>query len=401
MNNSEFDGKPFCILPFIHLATHPIGTVTPCCITDMTDDMSTAKRNNFNLFLDKDKLDDISNSENFKNVRKQMLSGEFPSECKTCYFYEKNNVYSKRMESNLKFKHLFEHSLSNTNADGTLKKLDYRYIELRLGTVCNLKCVTCNPFSSNRWNEDVSVFKNTEFEKNYFKCDIRTEWFRSTKFYDELYEKSEHLEEIWINGGEPTLIKEHGYFLQKLIDSGRSKDIDLHYSINMTQIPDSFINIWKQFKNVRLHLSIDDLEERNDYIRSGSNWKTIFDNFLKIIKYKNIFRIEICQTVSCLNVYNIDKFKEFAKKYDIVIAHNYVHHPSFQHVSIIPDEMKNEIISNIQHLNEYELERLKTELFSESYKEEISKFKSFISLLDAKRNVFIGDYLSEWKKYFS
>jgi len=401
MISNEFDGKPFCILPFIHLATHPIGTVTPCCITDMTDDMSTAKRNNFNLFLDKDKLDDISNSENFKNVRKQMLAGEFPSECKTCYFYEKNNVYSKRMESNLKFKHLFEHALSNTNADGTLKELDYRYIELRLGTVCNLKCVTCNPFSSNRWNEDVSVFKNTEFEKNYFKCDIRTEWFRSKKFYDELYEKSEHLEEIWINGGEPTLIKEHGYFLQKLIDSGRSKDIDLHYSINMTQIPDSFINIWKQFKNVRLHLSIDDLEERNDYIRSGSNWKTIFDNFLKIIKYKNIFRIEICQTVSCLNVYNIDKFKEFAKKYDMVIAHNYVHHPSFQHVSIIPDEMKNEIISNIQHLNEYELERLKTELFSESYKEEISKFKSFISLLDAKRNVFIGDYLPEWKKYFS
>jgi len=401
MISNEFDGKPFCILPFIHLATHPIGTVTPCCITDMTDDMSTAKRNNFNLFLDKDKLDDISNSENFKNLRKQMLAGEFPSECKTCYFYEKNNVYSKRMESNLKFKHLFEHALSNTNPDGTLKELDYRYIELRLGTVCNLKCVTCNPFSSNRWNEDVSVFKNTEFEKNYFKCDIRTEWFRSKKFYDELYEKSEHLEEIWINGGEPTLIKEHGYFLQKLIDSGRSKDIDLHYSINMTQIPDSFINIWKQFKNVRLHLSIDDLEERNDYIRSGSNWKTIFDNFLKIIKYKNIFRIEICQTVSCLNVYNIDKFKEFAKKYDMVIAHNYVHHPSFQHVSIIPDEMKNEIISNIQHLNEYELERLKTELFSESYKEEISKFKSFISLLDAKRNVFIGDYLPEWKKYFS
>jgi organic radical activating enzyme len=400
MNSSEFDGKPFCILPFIHLATHPIGTVTPCCITDMTDDMSTAKRNNFNLFLDKDKLDDISNSENFKNIRKQMLSGQFPSECKTCYFYEKNNVYSKRMESNLKFKHLFEHALSNTNPDGTLKELDYRYIELRLGTVCNLKCVTCNPFSSNRWNEDVSVFKNTEFEKNYFKCDIRTEWFRSTKFYDELYEKSEHLEEIWINGGEPTLIKEHGYFLQKLIDSGRSKDIDLHYSINMTQIPDSFINIWKQFKNVRLHLSIDDLEERNDYIRSGSNWKTIFDNFLKIIKYKNIFRIEICQTVSCLNVYTIDKFKQFAKKYDMVIAHNYVHHPSFQHVSIIPDEMKNEIISNIQHLNEYELERLKTELFSESYKEEISKFKSFISLLDAKRNVFIGDYLPEWKTYF-
>lgn len=401
MNNSEFDGKSFCTLPFIHLATHPIGTSTPCCITDMTDDMSTAKKNGFNLFLDKDSLNDITNSENFKTIRKKMIEGEFPAECKTCYFHEKNNVYSKRMESNLKFKHLIDHAYANTNKDGSLKDLDYRYIELRLGTVCNLKCVTCNPFSSNRWNEDVKVFEGTEFEKNYFKCDIRTEWFRSIKFYDELYDKCENLEEIWINGGEPTLIKEHGYFLQKLIDSGRSKDINLHYSINMTQIPDSFINIWKQFKNVRLHLSIDDLEERNDYIRTGSKWEIIYNNFLKIIKFKNIFKIEICQTVSCLNVYNIDKFKEFANKYDMIVAHNYVHHPSFQHVSILPIEMKEEIISNIKHLNEYELNRLKAELFDESYKDEIVKFKSFMSLLDAKRNIFIGDYLPEWKKYFS
>jgi hypothetical protein len=49
MKNPEFDGKSFCTLPFIHLATHPIGTSTPCCITDMTNDMSTAKKDGFNL----------------------------------------------------------------------------------------------------------------------------------------------------------------------------------------------------------------------------------------------------------------------------------------------------------------------------------------------------------------
>ena len=103
MGQEEFDGKSFCVLPFIHLATHPIGTVTPCCITDMENDMSTSKRNGFNLFLDKDKIEDIANSDNFKGVRSKMLSGEFPSECKTCYFYEKNKIYSKRMESNKKF----------------------------------------------------------------------------------------------------------------------------------------------------------------------------------------------------------------------------------------------------------------------------------------------------------
>ena len=329
-----------------------------------------------------------------------MINGEFPSECKTCYFHEKNNIYSKRMESNLKFIHLIDHTYSNTNKDGSLKDLDYRYIELRLGTVCNLKCVTCNPFSSNRWNEDVKVFEGTEFEKSYFKCDIRTEWFRSTKFYDELYERCSKLEEVWINGGEPTLIREHCYFLQKLIDSGRSKEVNLHYSINMTNVPDEFIEIWKQFKNVRLHLSIDDLNERNEYIRTGSNWEITLKNFLKIIEYKDIFRIEVCQTVSCLNVMNIDKFKEFIDKYNIIIAHNYVHHPSFQHVSILPIEMKNELLTNIKHLNNFEYERLKTELYADSEESSLEKFITFIKLLDTKRNLNIGNYLPEWKNYF-
>jgi organic radical activating enzyme len=396
MNKEEFDGKPFCVLPFIHLATHPIGTVTPCCITDMENDMSTSKKGEFNLFLDKDNLEDIANSNNFNQVRKKMINGEFPSECKTCYFHEKNEIYSKRMESNLKFKHLIDGAKENTNDDGSLKELDYKYVELRLGTVCNLKCVTCNPFSSNRWNEDVKIFKDTEFEKNYFKCDIRTEWFRSERFYDELYDKSSNLEEIWINGGEPTMIREHGYFLKKLIENDRAKNINLHYSINLTSLPDEFINMWKNFKNVRLHLSIDDIGERNDYIRYGAKWNVIMENFEKIIQYRDIFRLEVCQTVSCLNVYNIDNFKEFFNKYDIIIAHNYVHHPTFQHVSILPQHIKDEIISNIKHLREDEKNRLISELNKDVDEKHLNKFISFITLLDKKRNLKISDFLKEW-----
>ena len=169
----------------------------------------------------------------------------------------------------------------------------------------------------------------------------------------------------------------------------------------MTNIPDEFINIWKQFKNVRLHLSIDDLNERNDYIRTGSNWQNIYDNFLKIIKYKNIFKIEVCQTVSCLNVSNIDKFKEFTNKHNLIVAHNYVHHPSFHHVSIIPNEMKEDILNNLKHMNNIEKEKLKTELYGESIENGFNRFINFMKLLDSKRNLFIGDYLPEWKKYFN
>ena len=392
----EFDEKSFCVLPFIHLATHPIGTVTPCCIADMVNDVSTAKKNNEKLFLGKNNLDDIANSDNFNIIRKKMINNEFPSECKNCYFYEKNKVYSKRMESNLKFSHLIESGKLNTNEDGSLKKVTYKYVELRLGTVCNLKCITCNPYSSNKWNADVSGFIGSEFEKDYFVCDFRTEWYRSKEFYDDLVNHCDELEEVWINGGEPTLIKEHGYFLQKLIDNGRSKKINLHYSINLTSLPDKFINLWMEFNQVRLQLSIDDLYERNDYIRFGSKWKNIYNYFLKAIKHKDVFRIEICQTVSALNVFNINEFKKFFKDFGVILGHNFVHHPTFLHVSNIPDKMKKEIIQNLPDLTEAERLRLITEL--NNNKNETETFYRFIRLIDKKRKIKIEDYLNEWKE---
>jgi hypothetical protein len=367
----------------------------------MTNSISTAAHpDGKHLFLGKDKLNDITNTSKFNNIRKQMMNGEFPSVCQKCYKYEQGGVESKRIESNKKFEEFIEKCFTNTNEDGSLKDVNYNYVELRLGTVCNLKCVTCNPFSSNRWNEDIHSFKGTQFENDYFKCDIRTEWFRDHSFYDELYTKCNKLKEIWINGGEPTLIREHGYFLEKFISDGTSGNVDLHYSINMTAVPDKFIEIWKKFRKVRIHLSIDDLEERNDYIRHGSSWGQILENFKKIVEYKDIFNLEVCQTVSAYNVFNIDNFKKFTLDYDLVISHNYVHYPSFQQVNIIPDDMKTEIITNIKYMRPDEVERLKIELFKPKNNKDEEKFYEFVKLLDTSRNVKITDYLNEWKKYF-
>jgi hypothetical protein len=397
----EYRKKSFCVLPFTHLATHPIGTVTPCCVTDMTNSVSTAAdKNGHHLFLSKDPLDSIANSDKFNEVRKQMVNGEFPSICSKCYKYDDNKVHSKRMESNLKFSHLIDDCFKNVNEDGSLKKVDYKYVELRLGTVCNLKCVTCNPFSSNRWNQDLKIFKGTEFEKDYFKNEIKTEWFRDYDFYDELYTKCNELEEVWINGGEPTLIKEHGYFLNKFIEDGTAKNIDLHYSLNCTQFPDHFIELWKPFKNVRIHLSIDDLTDRNHYVRYPADWDVIFKSFQKIIKYKDVFNLEVCQTVSALNVYNMNEFKKWVDSYDLVIAHNYVHWPEHMHVSLIPDKMKDEIKNNIGNLSPHEKDRLLMELDKPRDEVKERQFYRFVKLLDKQRKLYIGDWLKEWDKYF-
>lgn len=390
----------FCTLPWIHLATHPSGTVSPCCITDMENGVSMAKKNGQNLFLKENTLEEITNSESFNQLRLEMMENKFPSVCKTCYKNDLNQVKSRRIESNESYQHLIDNCFENTNPDGSLKMIDYRYVELRLGTVCNLKCVTCNPFSSNKWNEDVSIFKNTEFETNYFKNQIKTEWYRDPKFYDDLLKKCDKLEEVWINGGEPTLIREHAYFLNKLIENDRAKDINLHYSINVTKIPQEFIDLWKKFKKLKLQLSIDDLGERNDYIRFGSNWEIINKNLNFISEYKDQFDIEVCQTVSALNVSNINNFKKFVMDHGLITAHNFVHHPSFMHVSVTPDKLKEKILTNLNFLTSEEIFRLESEFKQSCDDQELLKFKKFMKLLDLKRNVKIGNYLPEWEEFF-
>ena len=61
------------------------------------------------------------------------------------------------------------------------------------------------------------------------------------------------MEVLYINGGEPTLIKAHWNYLRKLVDSGRSKNIILWYNINMTNLPEE-ITLWKEFKEAEFVL---------------------------------------------------------------------------------------------------------------------------------------------------
>ena len=391
----------FCVLPWIHLATHPIGVVTPCCVTDMKNGASFSKSPEGVIYeLSRDSLPEIANSPRFNKVRKQMIEGIEPDVCKNCYFYEKNKVGSKRYDANNQFADLIDDCFKNTNPDGTLKELNYRYIELRLGNVCNLKCVTCNGFSSSKWNEDVSAFKNTQFETIYPKIDKTVEWYRDTNFYDELFKYCIDLREIWINGGEPTLIKEHGYFLQKFIDNGSYKNIELHYSLNCTAFPDKFIEQWKQFKSVKIHLSIDDLGDRIHYVRFPSRWDVTYKNLEKILKYKGIFNIQILQTVSMLNIANMNNFKKFTDELGIEWLMNFVKYPDYLSVKNLPDDLKQEVLNNIDLLSEDEQNKIRVEVTQKRDEVLYNKFLEFIARLDSKRNIDIKKYLPEWEMYF-
>lgn len=347
-----------CSLPWKHLATHPHGGCTLCCISDHRGGASRAR--NFVddkvewLSLNHHDINSIMNSDYYKSVRLQMLNGQEPDSCKRCYDEERAGLRSKRIEENERY--FSDDFQQRTDEDGSITP-DFEFIELRLGNVCNLRCRTCNPASSTKWIRNHKVLENKlSFVTKYGEVERGT-WYESDTFWDDLLFHSKNIKRIYINGGEPTLIKKHFYYLEKLIESGLNSNIELWYNLNLTNVDDELLEYWKQFKKCSISASIDDLGENNEYIRTHSNWNTTIDNLRKL-KSLNWIDLSVVQTVSLYNVENINNFYNFMVFQEKLPIHiNWVYDPEFQQAWHLEEEKKQDIIircEKIMHSWDYE-----------------------------------------------
>ena len=345
--------KTFCSLPWIHLATHPHGGVTLCCIADHTNSESRAKNFDENgnpiwLTLGKDSIDDIMNSDYYKQTRLQMLNDEIPKACERCFIEEQNGIRSKRLEENENYKDFtIENAKSITDGSGKIK-VPMKFVELRLGNLCNVKCRSCNPASSTKWvKEYKELEKNFDFVTSYRWVDDFS-WIENDKFWDDLFDNSDELEMIYINGGEPTLVKKHWEYLDKLVEKDMAKNISLWYSINMTNLPPKTFDIWKKFKNVRVSCSIDDIDKRNLYLRYPTQWKSVLKN-LDLLLDEKYLDVSVCQTISFLNVFYMDEFYDYFHNHKKLHVHqNMVYDPQFLSPWILPIEIKQDIIDRCE-----------------------------------------------------
>jgi len=338
--------KTFCPLPWIHLGTHPHGGVTPCCISDMTAGKNRARNytdNGDEFFnLNDHNINTHMNSDYFKEIRREMLNDVEPKACKRCYDEERKGIESKRIfESKVYSYFNSDYASRLTGEDGSIP-MDLRFVELRLGNVCNIRCRTCNPASSSRWVKDYKeIVDSLDFVNDGYawldhKHDFQ--WPEDENFYNDLYKSAPNMEVLYINGGEPTLIKAHWKYLRKLVDSGRSKNIILWYNINMTNLPNEAITLWKEFKEARICPSIDDLGDRNTYIRYPTKWEDVEENLQAVMHPQLTTRIT--QTVSAYSYAYLDEFLEWAP---VPVDMNFVYDPDYLSPAVIPPVVRYEI----------------------------------------------------------
>lgn len=349
----------FCIVPWFGIETTPIGTVRPCCIArdEITDDSGVA----FNLHSST--FDQIQNSQYMKDLRQQFLDNKRPTTCGSCWNVEVAGHKSKRLQT-------LESVLAKqvNNQPWTTDPIQLRYIDLKLGNICNLKCRICGSFSSSQIaserlaslsSHDDNGFPITHDKKNMLEYKMLRQgaWPReSNVFWDELEKVLGQIKKFDISGGEPFLIREHFDMLNTMVANGYSHDTEIYYNSNGTIYPDQAESIWKDFHSVNIALSLDDVGARYEYQRSNGIWSTILSNLTKFkqlrSRHSNI-GLEACCTISIYNVLYLVEILDWLHMQQLDYVNiNFLHYHPMLSVANLPQAIKDQIINHLITANQ-------------------------------------------------
>ena len=434
---NQTGSSTFCVLPWIHIATRPNGDARLCCGSNAsgadTGDYTIGlvkTENGFPANFGKDTPISAFNNEYMQDVRKTMLESKIPASCTKCFEEESKGVVSKRLWEMYEWNRNgldFSKLISDTDETGKVPPI-IRYLDLRLGNTCNLKCVMCSPHDSSRWLQDydklVKKTKNLDVinQIGFDKKKFNNVWYEKNEFWDDIFDQIPNITQIYFAGGEPLMIKEHRKFLDEIIKRGYSKQISLRYNSNGILVNTDIINIWAQFKQVKYAFSIDAISDKNHYIRYPASWKDIERSlWLMDSSPENVH----CSIACAVQIFNIKHIIDFAKwkllqgykkinKFKLdeyesgggIINLHLIYIPTFLSARILPKKDKEEILHQFNDFKKWLWDNYRQDdnfwkdnpygwkrwegilkfIMSEDHSHLLPVFKEYVNNLDSIRN---------------
>jgi len=440
MTYSKNNSDKFCPLPWIHLATRPNGDVRVCCTANASgageDDDKTAglvKKDGIAMNVRDHTIEEVWNSDHMRRTRLQMLNNKVPESCRKCFEEEAKGIKSKRnWETEVWNRRLdIDSIVSQTQFDGSLP-VNIPYFDLRLGNMCNLKCVMCSPHDSSSWIKDWKLqypqykdpllLKDQDWDSSYDYT-----WYKKGSFLDTMKNQAQHIKELYFAGGEPLMIPEHYAILEFMVAEGHAKNCILRYNSNGTEISEKLIALWEQFKEVKFNFSLDAIGEQNDYIRYPSKFETIEKNLKLLDETSDNITVNIACAVQALNIYRVTDLAEWklAQKFKKInkapygaglIGLHLVYLPSHLNVRVLPKELKKEITIKLETfatsfqrdmefaMNPYGRQRwfgLVDYMNSEDWSHKLPAMKEYLKINDNTREQNLTDVFPElealWK----
>jgi radical SAM protein with 4Fe4S-binding SPASM domain len=388
--------KTFCILPWIHFYANPDGNVLPCCIGNHRLPLGNVQ---------KDKIADIWNSDQYKAIRRNMLAGNDCKECTACYQSERDNVESFRQTVNRDYAE-FLNFANETNSDGSLDTMQLKYLDIRWSNICNFKCRSCSSTYSSSWA--------TEDNKQGQKKTVFI--FAGGQNNDSLYEQIKphisEVKEIYFAGGEPLLTDKHYDILKHLIDTNNT-DIKIRYNTNLSSLSFkniSVIDLWQKFSNVHLNVSLDSWGDRAEYIRDGTEWNTLVENINTVKINCPRVHLGVVSVISAFNVYTLPEFTDYLLDNKLVKASSVsfysIINPSFYSFDIFDNQTKISIIKKLseRNYNSYiktQIDNVIRQLESSTANDDLRRqFKHTTDHYDSIRNRTVTDTFPELKDFY-
>ena len=351
------DKNIFCSSPWLHLRIGYSGKFFPCRWMDKNVLSGLGMEYNIHTMG----IIEYFNSPPIVQVRNELLTGNKPSACHSCYYEDSFNKMSGRKKqlfrSNLDREFVFEHSThydyfhySQLN-DGTSNCLPID-LQIDLDNTCNSACIMCHPALSSRLKTDYIKLHNLNSSifaaPPEFECWVENPETLS-KFISEV--KQLPIQYIHLLGGETLFVNSFYTICESLIDAGLAKNIILGTTTNGTIYSSRFENIISQFKGVHLGLSIESVNPLNDYIRYPSQIKNIleiFDKFLSLRESISTLHLELRITPNIFSIFYLDEVIQYMCDNNITAEScTILHHPTVLRLELLPSHLKSIVIQRL------------------------------------------------------
>jgi len=438
--------KTFCPLPWNGVSVRNNGDLRVCCnANSYSKNRGILRKKDGSAYnVGRDDISESRNSEVLKDIRASMINGEWHEECTRCKLEEETGIKSRREYENQQWPNVEKEVLIKTEDDGSIDVNDVKldYFDLRYGNFCNLKCRRCGPTDSHMWYGDfVETSGHTRFTDSHGKVQLTKnakgkwstsdyDWFQGSNFYWDQFEKhTKNATKFYIVGGEPLIIEEHIQSLERLIASGRANEIEIEYNTNLTNVTEKMIEIWKNFKEIRIGASIDGYGAVFDYQRFPANWEQVYKNLKKLDSTPGLnLSAWLAYTITPFNILHLPEFMKWKltesglnkfntiKQYRKIISHHMCHKPSHYNVKCLPDEFKKLVDKKFDEYKDWAkhkqpevislqfialLDGVSSFMNAESYHDEhFPKFVDLTKKLDVLRGQNILDVVPEFEEYF-
>ena len=321
----------------MNLNSNTDGSVKICCAQNENMHLKKDDDTTFNLY--EDDISEVWNSKHIQDIRKRLLNGEQIQECNVCWNVENaekdygghNAPKSTRLDSIQSYmeddgifswlRESIEKNMQSTLEDGwvdeTLKSL-----ELRLGNHCNLKCNMCWGYSSSRINsERLHLLQSKDkdmpswlfdmwYPSEYDISKINMMWHEDPKFLENFKKVASKLKRLYVTGGEPSIIEANTKIINHLIDIG-NKECHVSFTTNLTTWNLDLYEKLEFFDRSEVQVSMDGYRKSQEYIRYGSDWRTVSDNFKKLIQLPDKVRIQVYNVFQIYNMFESYKLMKW------------------------------------------------------------------------------------------